>query len=83
MALAWKGLMILGILNTLGAVVILHTKPIGEHSIWLLPAWSIVALLVVSGLSMGRNKAANRFRTGISRVDQRFGAPEVLVAGRH
>lgn len=83
MALAWKGLMILGILNTLGAVVILQTKPIGEHSIWLLPAWSIVALLVVTGFSMGRNKAANRFRTGISRVDQRFGSADVLVAGRH
>ncbi|MCY2944156.1 MAG: NADH-quinone oxidoreductase subunit H [Planctomycetota bacterium] len=82
MSLAWKGLMTLGILNTLGAVVIIQTKPLGELSLWLLPAWSVIALLVVTGYSMTRPKPSNRFRTGIKSVDQRLSSQKELVGNR-
>ncbi len=78
MSLAWKGMMILGILNTLGSVVILYFKPLGPYHLWLLPAWSLFSIVFVAALSFFRPKPPSRFHTGIRSVDSR---PQSLTSG--
>lgn len=79
MSLAWKGMMVLGILNTLGSVAILHYKPLGSLHLWLLPIWSLACLIFVGALSYFGPKSSNRFKTGSPVLDQKLARQRVLT----